>query len=148
MDLASEGNDGLSDCIFCKIARKEAPASVIYEDDEVMAFLDVNPLQRGHTLVIPKRHFVDIWDIDSAVLTKVVAVTKQVAKKMAVTLNAEGINTFSASGKPAGQAIYHFHMHVIPLGKGERSKFSDWWSLKISRAERSELDKLAQKLRL
>jgi histidine triad (HIT) family protein len=148
MGLALEGNDGLSGCIFCKIARKEAPASVIYEDDEVMAFLDVNPLQRGHTLVIPKRHFVDIWDIDSAVLTKVVTVTKQVAKKMATTLNAEGINTFSASGKPAGQAIYHFHVHVIPLGKGERSKFSDWWSTKISRAERSELDKLAQRLRL
>ncbi len=113
-----------------------------------MAFLDVNPVQRGHTLVIPKRHFVDIWDIEEAVLARVVKVAKQVAEKMATTLNAEGINTFSASGKPAGQEIYHFHIHVIPLGKGERTKFADYWSSRTSKAERSELDKLAQKLRL
>jgi len=138
----------LSNCIFCKIARKEAPAGVVYEDDEVMAFLDINPVQRGHTLVIPKRHFVDIWDIEAAVLTKVVAVTKQVAEKLATTLNTEGINTFTASGKPAGQEIYHFHIHVIPLGKGERTKFADYWLSKTSKAERSELNKLARKLRL
>jgi histidine triad (HIT) family protein len=140
-------NDRLNDCIFCKIAQKKAPASVLHEDDEVMAFLDINPLQRAHTLVIPKRHFADIWDIDAVVLTKMVTVTKQVAKKMATTLNMEGINTFSASGKPAGQHIYHFHIHVIPLGKGERTKFVDWWLSKTSTAERSELDKLAQRLR-
>ena len=138
----------MSDCIFCKIARKEAPASVVYEDDEVIAFLDINPIERGHTLVIPKRHFVDIWDIEAGVLTQMVMVTQQVARKLATTLNTEGINTFSASGKPAGQDIYHFHIHVIPVGRGERTKFTDWWQSKISRVERSELAKLAQKLRL
>ena len=137
----------MSDCIFCKIAHKEAPASVVYEDDEVIAFLDINPIERGHTLVIPKRHFVDIWDIEAGVLTEMVMVTKQVARKLAATLNTEGINTFSASGKLAGQDIYHFHIHVIPVGRGERTKFTYWWLSKISRAERSELDKLAQKLR-
>ena len=137
----------MSDCISCKIAHKEAPASVVYEDDEVIAFLDINPIERGHTLVIPKRHFVDIWDIEPGVLTKMVMVTKQVARKLATTLKAEGINTFSASGKPAGQDIYHFHIHVIPVGRGKRTKFTDWWLSKISRAERSELNKLAQKLR-
>ena len=138
----------MSDCIFCKIARKEAPASVVYEDDEVIAFLDINPIERGHTLVIPKRHFVDIWDIEAGVLTQMVMVTQQVARKLATTMNTEGINTFSASGKPAGQDIYHFHIHVIPVGRGERTKFTDWWQSKISRVERSELAKLAQKLRL
>ena len=128
--------------------QKEALASVVYEDDEVMAFLDVNPVQRGHTLVIPKRHFVDIWDVEADVLTRVVKITKQVAEKIAGTLDAEGINTFSASGKPAGQEIYHFHIHVIPLGRGERTKFADYWRSRTSKAERSELDKLAQKLRL
>ena len=87
-------------------------------------------------------HFADIWDVEADVLTRVVKVTKQVAEKMATTFNAEGINTFSASGKPAGQEIYHFHIHVIPLGKGERIKFADYWSSRISKAERSELDKL------
>ena len=140
-------DSSLSDCIFCKIVQKEAPASVVYEDDDVMAFLDINPVQRGHTLVIPKKHFVDIWDIEAGVLAKMVMVTKQVARKLVITLNTEGINTFSANGKPAGQDIYHFHIHAIPVGKGERTKFADWWFSKISRAERSELDELAQKLR-
>jgi len=103
-----------------------------------MVFLDINPVQRGHTLVIPKRHYVDIWDIEPEVLTKVVAATKRVARKMQEVLDAEGVNTFSASGKPAGQDIYHFHIHVIPLGRGERTKFAGWcgylrWALRRDR---------------
>lgn len=97
--------------------------------------------------MIPKRHFVDIWDIDPTVLAKVVTVTKQVAHVMATKLSSEGINTFSASGKPAGQEIYHFHMHVIPLAKGERTKFAEWWLSRVSKAKRSELDLFAKKLR-
>ncbi len=123
------------------------PASVIYEDDDVIAFLDINPVQEGHTLVIPKKHCVDIWDIEPSLLGKVAAVTKQVAHGLRTVMNSEGVNTFSASGKPAGQEIYHFHMHVIPLAKGERTKFAAWWRTTITHAERSELDGLADKLR-
>lgn len=106
-------------CIFCDIAAGKSPASVIYQDEDVMALLDVNPVQRGHSLVIPKRHYVDIWDIDPEVLREVVLVTGRVAERMKEVWGTEGVNTFSASGKPAGQDIYHFHMRVIPLGKGE-----------------------------
>lgn len=134
-------------CIFCKIVRKEAPASVIYEDDDVMAMLDIYPVQRGHSLVIPKEHFVDIWDIRPEVLTKVVSVTKRLSQRMKGVMDTEGVNTFSASGKPAGQDIYHFHMHVIPLGRGERTKFAKWWLSSVGKAERSELDRLAEELR-
>jgi histidine triad (HIT) family protein len=134
-------------CVFCEIAKGRSPASVIYEDSDVMALLDINPVQRGHALIIPKRHFVDIWDIDPEVLMKVVSVTKRVAQKMQKVLATEGINTFSASGKPAGQDIYHFHMHVIPLGKGERTKFVEWWLSAAGGAKRSELDELAASLR-
>ena len=136
------------DCIFCKIVKRERPASIVYEDDDVMAFMDTSPVQEGHTLVIPKRHFRDIWDIEPAQLAKVDAVVRRVAHKMAVTMKAEGINTFSASGKPAGQDVYHFHMHVIPLGKGERTKLAEWWLSRMRRAERAELNALAEKLRL
>jgi histidine triad (HIT) family protein len=120
---------------------------VVYEDSEVMAFLDINPVQRGHTLVIPKSHFVDIWDIDPDVLAKVVTVTKGVAQRMREVLDTEGVDTFSASGKPAGQEIYHFHMHVIPLGKGERTKFVEWWLSAMGESNRFELDGLAADLR-
>jgi len=137
----------MESCIFCRIARGDAPASIVYQDPDVMAFLDINPVQRGHMLVIPKKHFVDIWDIDSEVLTKVVSVTQRMAKRLQEVMYVEGINTFSASGKPAGQDIYHFHMHIIPLGRGERTKFREWWLSAVRNAERSELESLAEKLR-
>jgi len=137
----------MAECVFCRIVKKQAPASVIYEDDDVMALLDINPVQRGHALVIPKKHFVDIWDIDPDVLSRIDSVAKRVAHRMSEVMDTEGVNTFSASGKPAGQEIYHFHMHVIPLGKGERTKFSKWWLSAVGNAERSELDRLAEKLR-
>ena len=136
----------MDDCIFCKIVKGDSPASVVYENSTVLAFLDVNPVQRGHTLVIPKKHFVDIWDIDRDVLAEVVAATKRVAQRLQEKMDAEGINTFSASGKPAGQDIFHFHMHVIPLAKGERTKFRSWWLSSISQADRSDLDNLARTL--
>lgn len=134
-------------CIFCDIAVGKSPASVIYEDEDVMALLDINPVQRGHFLVIPKKHYVDIWDIDADVMHKVVLVTGRVAQRMKEVWGAEGVNTFSANGKPAGQDIYHFHMHVIPLGKGERTKFAEWWLSVMGKAERQDLDKLASELR-
>jgi histidine triad (HIT) family protein len=136
----------MESCIFCQIINGDSPASVIYEDVDVMALLDINPVQRGHALVIPKKHFVDIWDIDPEVLTKVVSVTKRVAQRMKDVLDTEGVNTFSANGRPAGQDVYHFHMHVIPLGRGERTKFAGWWLSAIGKAERSELDSLAARL--
>ena len=134
-------------CIFCEVVAGRSPASAAYEDPDVMALLDINPVQRGHTLVIPKKHYADIWDIPAAVLFKVTDVTGRVARRMKEVWNTEGVNTFSANGKPAGQDIYHFHMHVIPLARGERTKFADWWLRAVGRAERPELDDLAKELR-
>lgn len=134
-------------CIFCDIVAGKSPASVIYDDSDVMALLDINPVQRGHSLVIPKKHYVDIWDIDPEVLQKVVLVTGRVARRMKDVWGTEGVNTFSASGKPAGQDVYHFHMHVIPLGKGERTKFAEWWLSAMGRAERRDLERMAAELR-
>lgn len=130
------------------IAQKKTPANVVYEDDEVMALLDINPIQTGHTLIIPKKHFVDIWDIEPAVLTKLITVTRQVANKTVTTFNARGIDFGFRGGKPAGRQIYHFHLHVIPLGKGERTRFVERWLSKVSRGKGSELDELARKLRI
>lgn len=120
---------------------------MIYEDADIMALLDINPVQRGHSLVIPKRHYVDIWDIDSGALVKVVTATKRVAQRMTEVWDTEGVNIFGANGKPAGQDIFHFHLHVIPLAKGERTKFVDWWLAAMGKAERGELDRLAAELR-
>jgi histidine triad (HIT) family protein len=137
----------VENCIFCGIAQGKIPASIVYEDKDVISFLDINPVQRGHTLVIPKRHFVDIWDIEPEVLVRVMEVTKRVAHRLQDVMEVEGINTFSASGKPAGQDIFHFHMHIIPLAKGEKTKFIEWWKGAMGHAGRSELDELAKTLR-
>jgi histidine triad (HIT) family protein len=137
----------MDSCVFCEIVRGESPASVVYDDPDVLALLDTSPVQLGHTLVIPKKHFVDIWDIDSKTLTAIVSVTKRVAQRMHDVMDTEGVNTFSANGKPAGQDVYHFHMHIIPLAKGERTKFAQWWQSAAGKAGRPDLDRLASRLR-
>ena len=104
-----------------------------------MAFFDICPRQNGHALIIPKGHFVDVWDVTSDVLGKVIALTKRASQRMNAVLDTEGVNTLGASGKPLG-------MHVIPLGKGERTMFAEWWSSAAVKATRSELDSLASTL--
>jgi histidine triad (HIT) family protein len=139
----------MADCIFCGIVQGKIPASIIHEEDDVISFLDINPVQRGHTLVIPKRHLVDIWDIEPQVFVRIMEVTKSIAHRLQHVMDAEGVNTFNwnASGRPAGQDIYHFHMHVIPLVKDERTKFAMWWKTMVRYAETPELDALAKALR-
>lgn len=107
------------DCIFCKIVNSEIPSYKVYEDKATFAFLDINPISDGHTLVIPKQHFENIHDIseDSA---KAVAITvKKVANAVKQTFNADGINILQANGTAAGQAVLHYHTHVVPRMEGD-----------------------------
>ena len=107
-------------CIFCKIAKKQAQASIVYEDKDTMAFLDIRPLVMGHTLVIPKAHFVDIFDIPEKEICRVHAVTKQVALAVKDATRADGISIIQQNGKPAGQDIFHLHVHVVPRFEGQK----------------------------
>jgi histidine triad (HIT) family protein len=104
----------MSECIFCRIASKEAPAQIVYEDERAMAFLDINPVSRGHTLVIPKRHYRDLLEIPSEELQAVIAVAQRVARAIQEGLSAAGINLLQSNGALAGQVIPHFHLHLIP----------------------------------
>jgi diadenosine tetraphosphate (Ap4A) HIT family hydrolase len=139
-----------NNCAFCKIVRKEEPANIVYEDDDVIAFLDINPLQRGHTLVIPKEHFVNLLDVEPSSIARVAMVTRNVAYRLVNMLGADGVNTFSANGIPAGQQVFHFHVHVIPVGKGERTIFARSWEhlSETDRPDPSDLEDLALKLRM
>ena len=107
-------------CIFCKIVRKQAPASIIYEDETVMAFLDIRPLNEGHTLVIPKKHYVDIFDIPEDQLSKVHTAAKQVSIAAKKATNSDGVSIIQQNGKAAGQEIFHFHVHVMPRFEGQK----------------------------
>ena len=130
-------------CIFCKIVRKQAPASIIYEDESIMVFLDIRPLNLGHALVIPKAHFVDIFDIPANELGNVHKTAKKVSSAIKKATNADGISIIQQNGKAAGQDIFHLHVHVIPRFVGQKMPhFSD-----LKEIERSKLEDMAKKMR-
>ena len=101
-------------CIFCKIVKGEIPSNKVYEDDKTLAFLDINPVSRGHTLVIPKNHCTDIFDIEEEDAKAVISAAKKVADAVMRGLGAAGINLLNSNKKAAGQEVFHYHMHVIP----------------------------------
>ncbi|HYA78190.1 MAG TPA: HIT family protein [Verrucomicrobiae bacterium] len=130
-------------CIFCKIVRKQAPVSMIYEDETVMAFLDIRPLNEGHTLVVPKKHYVDIFDTPEYQLNKVHTTAKIVSIAVKKTTNADGISVIQQNGKAAGQDIFHFHVHVVPRFEGQ--KLPSFSALK--EVERVKLDSIAKMIK-
>lgn len=130
-------------CIFCKIVKKQLPSSIIYQDDSVMAFLDIRPVNEGHCLVIPKEHYADIFDVPSELLGKVHQVTKKVAVAVKQAVNADGISIIQQNGRAANQDIFHLHVHIIP--RYAREKIKAFHELQV--AEPSQLDQAAAKIK-
>lgn len=102
------------DCVFCKIIRREIPASIVYEDNEVLAFLDIAPTAPGHTLVIPKDHHETFLGTPKRVMHDVLDVAQRIGQVQMKKLNALGVNILINNYPPAGQSVPHFHVHVIP----------------------------------
>ena len=133
------------DCIFCKIVAGQIPAAKIYEDDDVLAFLDAIPNTKGHALVVPKVHFENIFDIDDTVLQKVVVTGKHLAMQMKAVLGAIAINITSNNGEYAGQIVPHFHLHVIPRYKDDGLQM--YGPREHVQQPMEELQKIADKLK-
>jgi histidine triad (HIT) family protein len=130
-------------CIFCKIVAKQAPSSLLYEDDVVMAFLDIRPLNMGHSLVIPKAHYVDIFETPDRELAEIHQASKKLAAAIKKATHADGISIIQQNGAAAGQDIFHLHVHIVPRFAGQTlPRFSE---LKV--VERSLLDEMAQKIK-
>ena len=102
----------MDNCIFCKIAKKEINSKIVYEDDKVMAFLDVNPYSDGHTLIIPKKHIKDIDDIDEDTFLYIFNIAKKIKKQLIEKLNCDGIKLVQNNGNC--QEVKHYHLHLIP----------------------------------
>ena len=102
------------DCIFCKIAAGELPAEIVQEDEDTVAFMDINPWTRGHALVIPRNHSNDLLEVSDEDLARTAAAAKRLAARMKERLQADGINLLNACGPAAWQTVFHFHVHVIP----------------------------------
>lgn len=101
-------------CIFCAIAERSASAEVIEADAHTIAFLDISPATRGHTLVIPRTHAADLFEIDPEELARTMAMAQAIAKRMPGALGADGVNILNSCRPAAWQTVFHFHVHVIP----------------------------------
>jgi len=137
-------------CPFCGIASGKAPASIVYEDATVVAFMDLNPASIGHTLVVPREHWENIYEIPEDALADIFSVVKRVSAAVKKTVGAEGISILQLNGRAAGQMVMHFHVHVIPrFRKDAISKALEAMigHQGLEKPERRNLDETAQKIR-
>ena len=137
-------------CPFCSIASGEAPASIVYEDATVLAFMDLNPANVGHILVVPKEHLENIYEAPEDVLADLFSVVKRVSAAVKKTVGAEGISILQLNGRAAGQSVMHFHVHVIPRFRGDPISTAIGAMIEhqgFEKPERRDLDEIAKKIR-
>jgi len=125
-----------SECIFCKIANGEISSTTIYEDTMFRVILDLSPANLGHALILPKKHYTDLTELDNAEAEKVLLVAKNIGKAMKKSLNCEGFNIVQNNGEAAGQTVFHFHTHIIPRYKSDKSMI--YWEGKTVTKEELE----------
>jgi len=122
------------DCVFCKIVAGEIPATRIYEDEEVLVFLDIGPISDGHTLVIPKQHFERLHDCPAELLGQVSSCLGRIAGAVAAAMDSDGYNLLCNNGRAAGQLVDHVHFHIIPRNTGD-GVFNRWPSYKYEQGK-------------
>lgn len=123
----------MDNCIFCKIINGEIPCYKVYEDADVLAFLDISQTTKGHTLVVPKEHFDNILYCPNDILTKVMSVAQKIAQAEVLTLGAKGVNILINTNEAAGQTVMHFHVHVIPRYSSEDKLRLEFMSNKLEK---------------
>lgn len=102
------------DCIFCKLANGEIPTATLYEDDDFRVILDQGPATKGHALILPKKHYANIYELPEELAARAMVLAKRMAGTMTEALNCDGFNLVQNNGEAAGQTVFHFHMHLIP----------------------------------
>lgn len=120
----------MADCIFCKIVKGDIPCTKVYEDEMVLAFADINPITDGHTLIIPKNHTENIWEISGEDLSAIHLVSIKVAKAMKAALNSVGIALLQLNGSAVNQVVMHYHLHLIPRRADDPKLALTSWELK------------------
>jgi len=115
----------MKDCVFCKIIAGKVPCTKIYENDKVFCFLDINPVNKGHTLVLPKKHYEFLEEIPEDILCELIKMIKKVSKAATKSVNAPAFNLGLNNGKESGQFVPHAHFHIMPRFKNDGLKF-DW----------------------
>ena len=123
-----------AECVFCKIRDAQIPSMKIYEDDRTLVFMDINPLNAGHCLVVTKTHAPTLWESSEADLRAAITVAKKVALALRQTLKPDGLNMLQANGAAAFQSVPHFHLHLIPRSHNDGKGF-DWKPVPGDRAQ-------------
>ncbi len=131
-----------NDCVFCAIAAGEIPSFKIYEDDLVLAYLDINPFSKGHTLVIPKEHSAGLVDTPDGTLAALIARVKKIAAHLKSALPCDGFNILQNNGEAAGQTVMHIHFHIVPRYGKENISFVS------HEGDMAELEALSEKIRV
>ena len=137
---------GRADCVFCDIVAGTSPARVVHDDERTLAFLDIAPITRGHTLVIPKRHSQNLLDIRTEDVVAVSLAMRDVSRRAVEVLGADGINLIQATGEAALQTVFHFHMHVVPRYVGDGLPLEAGF-LERSPTDPADLDEVARLFR-
>ena len=133
-----------SECIFCKIIAGELPSTKVYEDDDILAFMDIGPVIKGHTLVIPKKHYDPIMETPVEIIAKMMNVVQGIARAQVNGLKAEGVNIIQNNGRVAGQLVPHVHFHVIPRFEKDGHQWN--WAAKEYDSN-EEMEKFANLIR-
>lgn len=129
------------ECVFCAIVAEEAPQFRVYADDRAVAFMDINPAVEGHTLIVPRRHSADLWEIGEGDAAGVMAAAVRVGAMIRRALNPDGLNIVHATGRAAFQSVFHFHLHLIPRRYGDPIRPP--WSLDQRAGDRSQIRQVA-----
>ena len=135
----------MNSCIFCDILQGKLASSVVYRDELCCAFMDIQPVNPGHVLVIPRRHVQNIYTLDEATAAAVFQLTVRVAQAVKIALRADGINLYQSNEHAAGQEVFHFHMHVVARYAGDRDRVRVFMQPNLP--PRAELDRLAAEIR-
>lgn len=134
----------MEDCIFCKIVRGEIPSYKVKETENLFVMHDINPFSKGHLLVLPKKHYENIFDIPEELLREMVSITKEMSLKIKKELKPEGIIIMQNNGAKAGQSVFHFHIHIKPVYHDTDIPAEQHLRKKLSDEEFKEICKILQ----
>ncbi|GHU43200.1 histidine triad protein [Clostridia bacterium] len=130
-------------CIFCKIITGKIPSKKIYEDEDFLVILDVNPASKGHALILPKEHYANLYELPEDLAAKTMLLAKKMAEHMTKKLSCDGFNLIQNNGEVAGQTVFHFHLHLIPRYQdAENDDLLRWDTLEFTGEELTAMVKL------
>lgn len=133
----------MTDCVFCNIIARKLPAEILYENDDALCILDINPIHYGHSLIIPKQHCRDFLELAPESFNGMMSAMQAVSKAMVQSFQLEGYNIFTNNGAIAGQSVFHFHIHITPRYQNDNIRFV----LELKRYADGELHNTANRIR-